>query len=98
MSKIKPMTLERLKEKLAEWNWSPESYAVEFEMALAWIETEARARMLEWAETHSNSAMHRLGCFERNASRNILEFEKHDWAKSDWIAAVKAEVGWVEDK
>ena len=102
MTKIEPMDIEDMRVLLDAMKFGPlcepDCDFATHRLIVAWIEAEARARMLEWAETHGNSAMHRLGCFERNASRNILEFEKHDWAKSDWIAAVKAEVGWVEDK
>ena len=80
MTKIEPMTLELLKEHIASWNETPESYAVEFEMALAWIEAEARARM----------RLSMMMCPD-NATCRHVKIE-------DYIAAVKAEIGWVEDK
>ena len=86
MTKIEPMTLERLKEKLAEWNETPEAYAVEFEMALAWIEAEAELRFVKQQDAHIDNQ-----CGDQCS-------EMCDRNLADWIAAVEKEVGWLEDK
>ena len=46
MTKIKPMTLERLKELIEFWRGN-DFHHEDFEMALGWIEAEARARYWE---------------------------------------------------
>ena len=55
-------------------------------------DTLARALEAEWKLDHSDTEMHKFACFEKNASRNLIEYEKHLWTWEQWRALAEKEL------
>lgn len=87
--KIEPMSVERLRGYVAYWFSDMAFYAIELELALAWIHAEARARESEFYCVHYDCS---------TSDCNRTDKNKHPWTPGDWIAAVKREVGWPEEE
>ena len=87
MTKIKPMTLERIKEKVEFLSWptiegNPAAeHTFIASLILAWVEAEARARRSEY--------INRLSMHPKNGPKLY-------WKLSNYRAEVLCEIGWPE--
>ena len=82
MTKIEPMSVEEIKADVAPSFNLGDEVTLRY--ILAWIHAEARAREAEFRLEYHLDDSYALETDERH--------------EQDWIAAVKAEVGWVADK
>lgn len=95
MQKIEPMDVGEIRELLREHRGkdSPVRWCNTCRLCLAWIHAEARAREAEFWRFHWDEKDMGKPCWCKDK-----HVERHDWDSANWVAAVKREVGWVEDE